>query len=156
MYLEIKKLLGGASQNEFHLLRFASYRPESTKKSVSAARCDDVLITSDAAGALPWARAVAFYSIEHAGQTTSLVMLQLYTLVEATKWIDSLTYAPHLRLTQQFRLATASSIVQRIYTCPDTRVSYTKCVWVNWFLTWGPLKYPIEHRDRICEMPKGM
>ncbi len=43
----------------------------------------------------------------------------------------------------------AAFIKQLIATVNDTRYGQQGMVWILWFLTWGPLKYPIEHRDRI-------
>jgi len=134
------------------LERFASFRPPGTAKSVKAVegRYDDVLITDARLphGHLPWARLRWLCVLHRNDITYELAYINTFESTTA-KWIDSLTYAPHLQPTDVFQFIPATCINQKVFTCLDTRPDSNTCVWVNWFLTWGPLKYPMEHRDQI-------
>ncbi len=132
------------------LARYHSFRPTGSAKAVKAlpGRYDDVLLaTSDEP---PWARLMGLYMATVDNVDYTLARVKVFNMVTQNQWIDTLTAAPHLTLEGvQHSFVPARLIKQRIMTCNDTREDYSNCLWVNWFLTWGPLKYPLEHFDEI-------
>lgn len=138
------------AQLELH--RFTTFRPVGSSKCVKASsdRCDYVLLQSQEADQLPWAKVDSFYALGNPKEYHLLARVYVCRLVNA-KWIDTETYSPHLEVTPRLRFIPASAIKQRLLTYQDYRVSHNQRLWINWFLTWGELKYPIDHRDEILE-----
>ncbi len=131
------------------LHQFNSFRPSNGTKCVQAERHDDVLLTlSHGEDLLPWARIDGFYALGDPKKYYLLARVRICQLI-TVDWIDSQTYAPHLVVTNERRFIPASSIKQRVFTCRDTRSPNQVRIWINWWLTWGDLKYPIDHRDEI-------
>ncbi len=132
--------------------QYHSFRPAGSTKAVKAspARFDDVLLNSTEVP--PWARLTGLYVVTVDDVKYALARVKLFNLATPNRWIDTLTAAPHLTLTgAEHCFVPATLIRQRILTCKDTRDDYSNCLWVNWFLTWGPLKYPLEHLDEIWD-----
>jgi hypothetical protein len=142
--------------HQLELHQFTTFRPSGSPKCVkaSSSRHDYVLLQTQEAGQLPWARVESFYALGNPTKYDLLAQVRVYRLVNA-KWIDTHTYAPHLEATEQLHFIPATMIKQRILTCQDYRVAPNQRVWINWFLAWGDLKYPIDHYDEIVAKYKN-
>ncbi len=128
------------------LARYHSFRPAGCTKAVKGD--DDVLL--DTGDEPPWARLMGIYVATVADVEYTLARVKVFNLATRGQWIDTLTAAPHLTLEHvENSFVPATLIKQRILTCNDTREGYHNCLWVNWFLSWGPLKYPLKHFDEI-------
>jgi hypothetical protein len=130
--------------------RFNAFRPSDEFPAIAAngARFDDVLIAPESDTSVPWARMHAVYQIQHNNKVHTFACVRVFELVD-DHWIDPQTYTPHLRVTNQLQYLDAAKLKQRVLTCRDTRVYNEECIWIAWFLVWGPLKYPCQHRDEM-------
>lgn len=130
--------------------RFNAFRPSDEFPAIAAYgdRFDDVLIATDNDANVPWARMHAVYQIQHHDKVHTFACIRVFELVD-DEWIDPQTYAPHLRVTPRLEYIDATRLKQRVLTCRDTRVYNEECLWIVWYLVWGPLKYPSEHRDEM-------
>ena len=117
-------------------------------------RNDHVLYKPLSSIEVPWAKVSGFYEFKYEKRVLNLALISICEPVQATKLVDPLTYAPHLRLTKTRRFILAESIQQRVFTFRDSRSLLEPCFWVVWFLTWGPLKYPEKHREHMLAVHK--
>ncbi len=128
--------------------KYNSFKPiGDDAKSVNATRADHILLRA-VPDLLPWAQLSSLVSFFQEGKTYELAGITVLELAD-NRWIDTEVYAPRLRATSRRCFVPASAIQQRILTYKDTRRDSDGAFWVNWFVVWGPLKYPIEHRDLV-------
>ncbi len=135
------------------VVEYYTYKPSENTKSIKVGRGDYVLLTDAGGDLLPWAKltGLAVYEERTSVGLISYNLARVEVMEAATEGecIDPQVYAPRIRTTERTVFIPATCIQQRVVVCSDTSESSDGALWVNWFVTWGALRYPIEHRDQI-------
>ncbi len=139
-------------QGDIVAAKYNSYKPLECKKSVKVDRSDIILLSKAGAECVDIHRWASLKMLLQVTATDNAVIdVAEIELLEPVndRLVDTEVYAPHLVHSGQTMFIPAENILQRVMVCSDRRCESHGAFWINWFVTWGMLPYPIAHRDQV-------
>jgi hypothetical protein len=123
-----------------------------TKSARNKERRDAVLVHNN--HSVPWVLlSKLFTHVADYGDTCAWALVQTYKWFDFQVPIDPNVVAPHIKeeFSETFAVIPVTDIWQTVQLIPNGLNHSDRSFWVNWWITAGKSKYPIDHFDECMK-----